>query len=453
MDIIINGGGGVGEALADILSLEGHDVTIIERDPGRSDALEELLDCQIINATGSSPQELVRAKAGRCDIFLAVTDLDEVNLLSCILARQMGAGRSFARVSDPTYTAGDWPGRLSELGIGQVINPEQEAARETVRLLKTPGTTQLIPLASGSVISAAVLVPENSPLSGQTLSDLHAEHEHLRYRVVVIRRGNETIIPTGRDHVEANDELFFVAQEDTIRKLAALVTNKPDAGKINRVMVFGASDLGRHVAQLLQETFNVTLVDPLGHEAEDTSEQLARTLVIKGAGHEMDLLERVGLGEMDAMVAVGDQEEMNLISCLYARRLGVRRTIARIERPFYRPLMTTVGVDAAVSARQATVNAILKYVRSGDIKAVARMRGIKAEALELVPGPQAKLIDVPLRQARFPRGALVAVVTRPGEVIIPDGDTRIRRGDHVVVFALEHVIRKVEKLFASERGS
>jgi trk system potassium uptake protein TrkA len=201
---------------------------------------------------------------------------------------------------------------------------------------------------------------------------------------------------------------------------------------------------------MLEDDCRVTLVDPRGVHAESASEQLPGTLVIEGTGHDMDLLERVGLPQMDAFVAVGDEEEMNLISCLYAKRLGVPRTIARIERRFYLPLMMTVDVDAAVSARQATVNAILKYVRLGDIRSVARIRGIPAEALELACGPGAKILDTPLKHVRFPRGSLVGVVVRPNEVVIPHGETVINEGDHVVVFALQEAVRKVEKLFAAK---
>lgn len=448
MKVVINGGGGVGEALADILSNEQHDVTVIEQNANRAEALEELLDCKVISGTGSNPAVLREADAGHASIFLAVTDFDEVNLLSCLVARRLGCPRSVARVRKLAFAMDDPAISIGEMGIDQLINPDEEAAREITRLLRNPGTTQVIPLAGGAAIVAGILVPPDSPLHGQTLAALHGAHQDLRYRVVVIHRNSEAIIPSGADAVEAGDEIFVVAQPTTVKRLAALFGRKPGPDTLGRVMILGANDLGRHVAEMLQDECSVTLVDPRGDAAVDASEQLPRTLVIEGSEHDMDLLERVGLPDMDALVAVSDEEEMNLIGCLYAKRLGVPRTVARIERPFYRPLMLTVDVDAAVSARQSTVNAILKYVRAGDIKAVARIRGVGAEALELVPGPSAKVLDTPLRELRFPRGALVGVVVRPEEVVVPDGETVIRHGDHVVVFALQSAVRKVEKLFA-----
>ncbi len=453
MKVVINGGGGVGEVLADILSHEQHDITVVEQNADRVAALQERLDCRVLSGSGSTPPMLREAGAGECDVFLAVSDSDEVNLFSCMVARKMGCPRTVARVREPGFRTTDPGVPGGELGIDQIINPDEEAAREILRLLRNPGTTQVIPLAGGAVIVAGIAVPADSPLDGRTLADLHEAHGHLRYRVVVIRRDHHAIIPSGRDRVQAGDEIFVVAEPDAVKRIAAIAGRNPGPGELGRVMILGANDLGRYVAELLEAECSVTLVDPWGRDAATASEQLARTLVIQGTGHDMDLLERVNLSQMDAIVCVSDEEEMNLIVCLYAKRLGVSRAIARIERPFYRPLMRTVDVDAGVSARQSTVNAILKHVRAGDIRAVARIRGISAEVLEMVPGPGAKVLNTPLRSLRFPRRALIGLVARPGEVVVPDGDTKIAPGDHAVIFALQDAVRKVEKLFAShDRG-
>ena len=448
MKIVINGGGGVGEALAKILSQEHHDVTVIEPDLRRSEALDGEVDCQIVAGNGVSPAVLREAHAGEADIFLAVTDQDEVNLLSCLFAQRAGCPRSIARVRNRAYMD-DSVMSARELGIDQIINPDEEAAHEMVRVLQNPGTTQVAPLADGAVIVAGMIIPADCPFDGKTLAELPEMPKQLHYRVVVIRRDDETIIPTGNNRIRAGDEIFVIAEPETIKHVAKELGSATGAGQLGKVMILGASDLGQSVAAAIQEDCRVTLIDPAGQNAREAAEHLGKTLVIEGAGHEMDLLEREGLAEMDAFVAAADEEEMNLIACLYAKRLGVPRTVARVERHFYRPFMMTLGVDAAVSARQATVNAILKYVRSGDIRAVARMRGVAAEALELVPGPEAKIVDRPLKAIRFPRGSLVGMVVRPDEVVIPDGETKIRTGDHVVIFALDDVVRQVEKLFAS----
>jgi len=447
MKIVINGGGGVGGALADILSHEHHDVTVIEPDIRRADVLRGEMDCHVIIGNGTSPVTLREAGAENADIFLAVTDQDEVNLLSCLFARQSGCLHSIARIRNRACV--DDPDRsLQVLGIDQIINPDEEAARETVRLLSMPGTTQVMPLANDAVIVAGMMIPNDSPFDGKTLAELADIHQQLRYRVVVVHRGEETLIPTGSDRLVAGDEVFIIAEPETIKQIARTFGRATISGQLRRVMILGASDLGRSVAAMLQDTCRVTLIDPTGSDAQDAAEELQRTLIIEGARHEMDLLERENLSEMDAFVAAADTEEMNLIACLYAKRLDVPRTIARVERQFYRPLMMTVGVDAAVSVRHATVNAILKHVRAGDIRAVARMRGVSAEAIELVPGEHAKILNRPLRTSHFPRGALVGMVVRSGEVIIPDGETKIHAGDHVVVFAMDEAVRQVEKLFA-----
>jgi len=447
MKIVINGGGGVGSALAAILS-QDHDVTVIDPNVRRAEALEDEADCSVITGDGASPVVLRQAGADRSDIFLAVTNHDEVNLLSCLFARKAGCKQTVARVGnralvhDPAVSPAD-------VGIDQVINPDEEAAREVIRLLRNPGTTQVTPLVDGAVLVAGMMVRAGSAFDGESLADLPHGQADLQYRVVVIRRGDETLIPTGDDRILPGDEIFVIAVPETIKRVAGLLGSAEGYGHLDRVMILGAGDLGQSVAGMLESDCRVTLVDPTGQDARDASEDLPKTLVIEATGHEMDLLEREGLSDMDAFAAVADEEEMNLIACLYAKRLGVPRTLARVERQFYRPFMMTVGVDAAVSARQVTVNAILKYVRAGDIKAVARMRGVSAEAIELVPERGAKILSGPLKSIRFPRGALVGVVVRPDEVIIPDGETVIQPGDHVVVFTLDSAIRRVERLFAS----
>jgi trk system potassium uptake protein TrkA len=445
MDIVINGGGGVGRAVALTLSLEKHDVTVIEADEARGRALEETVDCHVIQGNGCLPPILRKAHGGQADIFIAVTDRDEVNLLSCLIARKLGCPRAIARVSDRAYTTSDPAVPTDDLGIEQIINPDAEASAAILRLLRNPGTTEIFSLAGGAAVVAGMAVAEDSPLCQGTLAELHAAQPDLLYRVAVIRHEGQAIVPTGQDRIEPGDQIFVIAEPDVIEKIglqAKAIRHQP----LERVMILGANDLGQCLAESLQADCRVKLVGPAGGELVEASEQLSRTLVIESEGHDIDLLEREGLGQMDAFAAVTDDEEMNLIACLSARRMGVPRTIARVERSFYRPLIEGVGVDAAVSARQATVNAILKYLRSGHIHEVARMRGIPAEALNFEVGPRAKILGQRLRDVRFPRGAMVGMVVRPEGVVVPTGDTILQRGDHVIVFALHSAVRKVHKL-------
>ena len=448
MRIVINGGGGVGRTLAGILSEEQHDVTIVELRADRAEALNEAVDCHVVVGSGATPGNLRDAGAGDADVFVAATDRDEVNLLSCAIARKLGCPRNIARVRDRSFGSDDQGLPISELGIDQIINSDEEAAHEIVRLLHNPGTTQMVPLADGAVVVAGMVVAEDSPFDGRTLAELPKVQGQRQYCVAAIRRHNDAVIPTGQDCIKAGDEIFVVAEPDTIRRIALMVN--PGAGQyeVNRVMVFGASDLGKNVAAMLQHDCRVKLVDTSSWHADLVPEVLSRTLVIEGGGHDMDLLAREGLSETDAFVAVTGQEETNLIGCLYAKRLGVPRVVARVERAFYRPLIMTLGVDAAVSTRHVTVNAILKYIRIGDIKAVARMRGVPVEALEFAPRSGAKALNCPLRKMRFPRGALVGVVVRPDGVVIPTGNTEIRQGERVIVFALHKAVKTVEKLFS-----
>ncbi|MFW6061959.1 MAG: Trk system potassium transporter TrkA [Planctomycetota bacterium] len=447
MNIVINGGGGVGRAVAHALSSERHDVTVIEPSAAQGRTVEEVVDCHVVTGNGALPPVLRQAGVGDADIFVAVTDRDEVNLLSCLIARRLGCPRAIARVRDRAFTVADRAVPMDDLGIEQVINPDAEASREIIRLLRNPGTTEVFPLAGGAAVIAGMPVAEGSALCGPTLAELQQMHTHLLYRVAVIRRQDQVSVPTGQDHIEPGDQIFVIAEPETVEKIgrmAGAIGQQP----IDRAMVLGANDLGQSVASLLQGTCRVTLVGGGQEDLTQASEELTQTLVIQSQDHDLDLLEREGLAQMDAFVAVTDDEEMNLITCLSAKRMGVPRTIARVERPFYRPLIEGLGVDAAVSARQATVNAILKYLRTGHIHSVAQMRGVPAEALDFEADRGAKILDRPLREIRFPRGAMAGMVVRPEGVIVPTGDTCIRQGDHVIVFALHGAVRKVQKLFS-----
>ena len=448
MKIVINGGGGVGHALASVLSEEQHDVTVLEPNAKRAETLESAVDCHVVVGPGSTPADLRLAAAGQSDIFLAVTNRDEVNLLSCLIARKLGCPKTIARVRHPSFRADDPAVPVSELGVDQIINPDQEAAREIVYLLRNPGVTQIVKLANGAVAVAGITIAEGSPFDGRSLAELPDVLGRMVYRVAVIRRHGKTIVPTGEDLIQADDEIFVIAEPETIEQIGRIAYPTADRGRKPSVMVFGASDLGRNLAGMLQKDCRVKLIETSKQAARSASEELSRTLVIEGDGHDLATLEREGLARTSAFVAVSDDDEMNLIGCLYAKRIGVPRTIARVERHIYRPLTMTLGVDAAVSARETTVNTILKYIRPGGIQAVARMRGVSAEALEFVARPGGKIVDRPLLDVRFPRGAMVGMIVRPDEIVVPGGDTQIQQGDHVVVFAVREAVNEVQKLFA-----
>ena len=448
MKIVINGGGGVGQTLASVLSEEQHDVTVLEPNATRGEALQSAVDCHVVVGTGSTPADLRLAAAGESDIFLAVTNRQEVNLLSCLIARKLGCPKTIARVRHPSFRADDPAVPVSELGVDQIINPDQEAAQEIVYLLRNPGVTQIVKLANGAVAVAGITIAEGSPFDGRSLAELPDVLGEMVYRVAVIRRHVEAIVPTGRDLVEAGDEVFVIAEPETIEQIGRIAYPTADRGQKPLVMISGTSDLGRNLAGMLQKDYRVKLIETSKQAAQSASEELSQTLVIEDDRHDLGTLEREGLARTSAFVAVSDDDEMNLIGCLYAKRIGVPQTIARVERDIYRPLAMTLGVDATVSARETTVNAILKYIRPQGVQAVARMRGVSAEALEFVARAGGKIVDRPLLDIRFPRGAMVGMIVRPNEIVVPEGYTQIREGDHVVVFAVQEAVNKVQKLFA-----
>jgi len=316
MKIVINGGGGVGHVLASVLSEEQHDVTVLEPNPSRAEALENAVDCHVVVGPGSTPADLRLAAAGESDIFLAVTNRDEVNLISCLIARKLGCPKTIARVRHPSFRADDPAVPVSELGVDQIINPDQEAAREIVYLLRNPGVTQIVTLANGAVAVAGIAIAEGSPFDGRSLAELPDVLDRLVYRVAVIRRHDKAVVPTGKDLVQADDEVFVIAEPDTIEQIGRIACPTPDRGQNPPVMVFGASDLGRNLAGMLQKDCRVKLIEASKQAARSASEELSRTLVIEGDGHDLATLEREGLAQTSAFVAVSGDHEMNLIGCV-----------------------------------------------------------------------------------------------------------------------------------------
>ena len=323
------------------------------------------------------------------------------------------------------------------------IAPEADTLVETNKRLD-----QIVKLANGAVAVAGISVVQGSPFDGRTLAELPDVLSKMVYRVAVIRRHDNAIVPTGKDIIQAGDEIFVIAEPKTIEQIGRIASPADDRAQNPSVMLFGDSDLGRNLAAMLQKDCRLKLIGTSKQTARSASEELSRTLVIEGDGHDLAMLEREGLARTSTFIAVSDDDEMNLISCLYAKRIGVPVTIARVERHLYWPMIMTLGADAAVSVRETTVNAILKYIRPGGIQTVARMRGVSAEALEFVAQPGGKIVDRPLQNVRFPSGAMVGMIVRPDEITVPGGDTQIHQGDHVVVFALREAIKKVQKLFA-----
>lgn len=447
MRILILGAGEVGLHLARQLSEEGHDVAVVEENAERARAIADTLDAMVVPGNAAALSTLEAAGVARADLLLAVTSFDEINLIACLSAAQYGVPIKVARVSKADYF--DHGGILppERLGVDRMINPERECAIETFQLLQSSAATEFVQFEGGRVQLIGLRVMPGAPITRHTLAELGREQRRSRYLVAAIVRGDRTIVPGGGDRVEAGDQIFVIGQPSHLPEIL------PDAGHeafaLRRVVIAGGSRAGLILAEMLEEHgIGCTLLERDRVRAVTLAETLDSTLVLHGDATDLDLLEMEGIGDADGFVAFTGSDETNLLSCLLARNLGTRKVVSLVERMDYIPLVSRVGVDAAVSPRLSTVNAILSYVRRGSVLSVATLKGTAAEAIEFDISRAFRCAGVPLAEARFPADSLIGAIIRGNRVIIPRGTDVIRAGDRVIVFTLSRAVHEVEALFA-----
>jgi trk system potassium uptake protein TrkA len=442
---IVVGSGEVGFHIADRLSREGHEVTVIEKDPERDRVLREKLNAQIVLGNGASPEVLEQAEAASADLFIAVTDLDEVNIIACLLLGELTAGRSgpqrIARVKSVEYEREDGKLNARNLGIDRLINPQATVAEEICNLVSYGAATGVAEFADGKVVVLGYPLGRDSPLAGVTLREL-GEIRGAMYPLVVtaLARGDRTVIvyfACRRHELPAVRYLFGFETEETT----------------HRVFVLGAGRVGRQVARRLSlgKRFRVTVVDRNPRHCEDLARELQDVRILNTDGTDLAALREEGLDRADVFVAVTQDDKTNILCSLLAKKVGAHRAIALVDQPEFVTLAPSLGVDACLSARLATAAAILKHVRGSEVATLAMLGTGNAEVLELVMPAGNPHLERPLKTLRLPDDSLVASIVRGDEAIIPSGDDFLQAGDHVVLFALPEAVPRVQRFFAAGR--
>jgi trk system potassium uptake protein TrkA len=448
MRIVIIGAGAVGFHLAHKLSEEHQDVVVIEVDRERARQVEEQLDVLTVVGNGASLSVLEAAQIQHADLLLAVTSMDEVNLVSCLAASRMDVDFKVARVSDPEYYR---PGSVlssDHLGIDLMINPERECAWETFQLLASHAATDLVHFAEGRMQLVGMRVMETAPIAGRTVQELdEAFGDDRPFVTVAVVRNGTTEIPRGPTRIEAGDHMFILCPTAEAPFLPAMAGHADF--ELRRVMIAGGSAEAVYLAEHLAEhDVDCTILDVSRKRCAELAERLPRALILHADATDLELLEMEGIEGIDGFVAYTPRDETNMLASLLAKTQGARKVISLIHRFDYVPLVGRVGIDAAVSPRLSTANAILRYVRRGNVMRVATLKGIDAEAIEFTVDSSSRLAGRRIMDVHFPHGAVVGGILRGEEVIAPRGRDEIHAGDHVVIFALPGALARVERLFA-----
>lgn len=432
MKIVIIGAGKVGYTLAQRLSEEDHDVILIDENSERIDLIRSYLEAMLIVGNGANPGLLMDIGMEDAELFVAVTDRDEVNLLSCYIAKQLGATQTIARVRAKEYILQNNNPALASLGLNLIINTEMVTANEVMQIIKMPNALDVENFANGKVRLLEIKARDNEDMLGQRICDLEIPDKVL---IVGIFRHGRMIIPNGDDTLQMLDNVFFLGERQAIEGLEEELSTTRT--RIQNVLLVGAGLVGRNLAILLEKAnYHVKVIEKDYERCELLSAETDNVIVINGDGTDVDLLRDEEVGDYDAIVCLTDDDKLNLLVALMARHFGVQRTLVRVGRPEYIDLMEQVGIDIVFSPRLLTSNEILRQIRKGEVLSVSSFEDSKAVALELKVTEQNPLVHRPLAEINLPGTTLLGAIVRGEETIVPNGRTMCEPGDQIVLFTL-----------------
>ncbi|MGI6778931.1 MAG: Trk system potassium transporter TrkA [Acetivibrionales bacterium] len=452
MKIIIIGDGKVGHNLAESLSNEDNDVTIIDKDPEALRKSDESLDVMCVRGNGVSVGTLIEAGVKEADLIIAATTSDEINMVCCLMAKRLGAVRTIARIRDPEY-ANELSVLKSELGLNLVINPEQAAADEIARILRFPSAIHVDFFAKGKVELVEIKIIDDVPIKGMKLRDIPV---NMLSSVLIgaVVRNNEVIIPNGDFRIEENDILYIIGKPSSVFGFCKFMGKY--CSKVKNVMVVGGGRIAYYLTNQLQEMgMKVKIIDNDIQRCEELSELLPNTLVIHGDGTDEELLQSESISDMGAFISITGKDEDNLMSALLARQNGVPKVIPKISKMNYIGIVNSIGIESVVSPKQVITNHILKYVRGlknaegNKIESLFRIIEGKAEIVEFSAGDSGKFLEVPLKKIKIKKDAIVATIVRNNEIIIPHGNDVIKAGDKVIVITKEKNISDLNEVIST----
>ena len=452
MKIIIEGAGEVGSHLAKMLRAEANEVTVIDDDSARINALSAFTDIETVLGNPSSIQVLRDAGVSKADLFIAVYPLatQEVNIVGALLAKQLGAAKVIARINDEDYLNAENRLLFKELGIELMFYPEKSAADEIVAFLKHNSTAETMEFARGRLQITVFKLTEDSPILDlkllEFIKDTSAD-ELKQFRVIAISRDEKTIIPRLDTKFLYGDLVFTITTREGVEALYRHF-GKTNVS-INSAFILGGSPIGEMLARTLDRGgMKVKLVENDRNRCIELSEKLPETVtVVNGDGRNSDFLFEEGLPDYDAFIALTGNDESNVLSCVVAKKFGVPRTIAEVENIEYIHIAEEMGVDNVINKKLITAGRIFKFTLSGKARFVRYMTGTDAEVIEYTVAPGAAITTGPIKDIDFPRNAIIGGVIRGSEAFIAVGETVIQPYDRVAIFALPETIREIDKFF------
>lgn len=450
MKIIILGAGEVGGKLAQNLTQEASDITVVDTNNDRLRELQDRFDIRTVRGMASHPDILRQAGAEDADMLIAVTNSDEVNMVACQVAYTVfNTPTKIARIRSSAYIRDDGIFRNDAMPVDVIVNPEAVVTHDIRRLIDNPGALQVMDFAEGQAQLVGIKAYYGGPLVDQELRYLRQHIPTVDTRVAAIFRKNRAIIPEGNTVIEADDEVFFIAASKDIKNVMSEMRRVEKPNK--RVVIAGGGHIGEHLARTIEGRYGVRIIEHNRQRCYELSETLDRTIVLSGDASDRDLLLEENIEETDVFCAVTNDDEANIMSSMLAKSLGARKVITLINNPAYVDLIEGGTIDTVISPQQATLGSILTHIRRGDIARVHSLRRGAAEAIEAIAHgdkSSSKLIGRKIENIDLPPGTNIGAIVRGDEVVIAHDDIVVESGDHVVLFLVDkRRIKDVEKLF------
>ena len=450
MKIIILGAGQVGGTLAQNLSSEANDITIVDTDAERLRILQDRMDIRTIVGRGSYPNVLRQAGIEDADMLVAVTNSDEVNMIACQIAFTLfRTPTKIARIRAMAYITRSDLFNHEALPIDVIISPEQVVTNHIKRLIEHPGALQVVDFAHGKAQLVAVKAFHGGPLVGQEIRYLRQHMPSIDTRVAAIFRRDHPIMPEGSTIIEVDDEVFFIAAKNNIRAVMSELQRLES--NYTRIIIAGGGNIGERLAEALESRYRVKIIDHNAERCRFLSQSLSRTIVLQGSASDQDLLLEENIEETDVFLAVTNDDEANIMSSMLAKRLGARKVMTIINNPAYVDLVQGGDIDIAISPQQVTIGSLLTHVRRGDMVNVHALRRGAAEAIEAIAhGDEnsSKVVGKAIGEIDLPEGTTIGAIVRGEEVLIAHDNIVIETDDHVILFLVnKRRIRDVERLF------
>lgn len=446
MRVAITGAGEVGYHLAKLLAGEAKDITIIDEDEDVLSYIGTHLDVQTVHGNAKSITILNEANVKNADLLITVTSSEETNLLVAIIGKKLGAKSTIARVDSRDMLSENRRKMFLELGVDTIVSPSVLASEEITRLIRNSAFTDEYEFEDGKLVAFGISVCQDSKLIDKAIGETHDFNPDRKFKPIALHRKNDTLLVNSSTVIRRDDIVYFISHPDLLPKITKICGKEQLI--IRNVMIMGGSDIGILTAMALEEDYNVMIVEKNKQKCEEIARYLKRGLVINLDGSDVEALVEEGLDDMDAFIAVTSDSEINIMACLMAKNHSISRTIARVENFNYIQMSQNIGIDSLINKKIVAATEMFKFVRKGEVEAIASLHAAGAEIIEYSVKEGSKVTKHPIRDLGFPQGVNVAGVIRDDRGFVPFGDFQLQAGDHALIFALKDSVQKIEDYFS-----